>query len=65
MRKGVYTEDVAEEFLRAYVPVAKHVLVDSFHDMDPAVKKIGFPLVLKIISPDALHKSDIQGVRIV
>ena len=65
MEKGVYTEDVAEDFLRAYVPVAKHVLVDSFHDAELAARKLGFPLVLKIISAQALHKSEIKGVRIV
>ncbi len=65
MQKGVYTEDVAEDFLRKYIPVAKHVLVDSFHDAELATKKLGFPIVLKIISAQALHKSEIKGVRIV
>src|SRR3989344_2808725 len=65
MQKGVYTEDTAEDFLRTYVPVAKHLLTDSFDDAAQAVKKLGFPAVLKIISPDALHKSDIGGVRFV
>ncbi len=27
-------------------------------------KKIGFPLVLKIVSPDILHKSDAGGVKV-
>ena len=65
MQKGVYTEDTAEDFLRHYVPVAKHILTHSFDDALKAVKKMGFPSVLKIISPDALHKSDIKGVRFV
>ncbi len=63
MEKGVYTEEATEDFLRSYVPVAKHYLVDSFDAVEEKAKKLGFPLVLKIISPDALHKSDIQGVR--
>lgn len=65
MKKGVYTEDRAEDFLKKYVPVAKHVLVQSLHEAEHAAKKLGFPLVLKIISPDALHKSEIKGVRFV
>ena len=65
MEKGVYTEDRTENFLRSYVPVARHVLADSFDEAEKAAKKIGFPLVLKIISPDAVHKSEIQGVRFV
>lgn len=65
MEKGVYTEDIAEDFLRRYVPVAEHVLVDSLDDAEKAARTIGFPLVLKIISPDALHKSEVKGVRMV
>lgn len=61
----MYTEEIAEDFLRAYVPVAKHMLADSFDSTEKAARKIGFPLALKIISPDALHKSDIRGVRFV
>ena len=63
MKRGVYTEERAEDFLRKYVPVAQHVLVDSLEDAEKAAKKLGFPLVLKIISPQALHKSDVKGVR--
>ena len=63
MKKGVYTEEAAEDFLRSYVPVAKHFLIDSLEGLERSAKKLGFPLVLKIISPDALHKSDIQGVH--
>ena len=65
MKKEVYTEDLAEDFLKKYVPVAKHVLVHSLDEAESAAKKIGFPLVLKIISLDALHKSEIKGVRFV
>ena len=65
MKKEVYTEDLAEDFLKKYVPVAKHVLVHSLDEAESAAKKLGFPLVLKIISPDALHKSEIKGVRFV
>ncbi len=65
MRKGVYTEIETEKFLRAYVPVAKHVLAHSYADAVVAAKHTGFPLVLKIISPQALHKSEVRGVRLV
>lgn len=63
MKRGVYTEERAEDFLRKYVPVAKHVLVQDIEEAEKAAKKIGFPLVLKIISPQALHKSEVKGVR--
>jgi acetyltransferase len=29
-----------------------------------AAKKIGYPLVMKIVSPDILHKTDVGGVRV-
>jgi len=65
MREGVYTEVETEKLLKKYVPVAKHVLVGSFAKAERAAKKVKFPLVLKIISKKALHKSEINGVRLV
>src|SRR5512136_2954075 len=29
-----------------------------------AAKKFGFPVVLKIVSPDILHKTDVGGVKL-
>jgi acyl-CoA synthetase (NDP forming) len=65
MKKGVYTEAVTEQFLKKFVPVAKHRLCVIDKDVEESAREFGFPLVLKIISKDALHKSDIGGVRIV
>jgi len=61
----VYTEVATESFLRHYVPVARHELVHSLEGAERAAKKIGFPLVLKLISLQALHKSEVTGVRFV
>lgn len=60
MRKEVWNEFKAENFLRKFVPVAKSQLVSSFREI-----KIKTPCVLKIVSDDALHKTEIKGVRIV
>lgn len=57
--KEVYTDYQAEEFLMRYLPVAKHQLVQKVEEI-----KLKLPFVLKIISQDALHKSEIRGVRI-
>ena len=65
MKKGVYTEFETEKFLSKYVKVAKRELVKTFKECESQSRKVGFPLVLKIISKDALHKSDIGGVVIV
>ncbi len=65
MKSGVYTESQAEDFLKNYLPVAKHFLAKDYDQASIAAKKLGFPLVLKIISPDAIHKSEIKGVRLI
>lgn len=65
MKKGVYTELEAEEFLKPFVPVARHELVRSEKGLDSVAQAIGFPLVLKIISKKLIHKSDVHGVRLV
>lgn len=65
MKRGVYTEAQAEDFLKKFIPVAKHYLTKNYEQASVAAKKLGFPLVLKVISPDALHKSEIKGVRLI
>ena len=62
MKSGVYTEFDAEKFLSKHVNVAKRGLVKTYYECCKEARRIGFPLVLKIISKDALHKSDIGGV---
>jgi len=59
-KKEVYTGYKAEKLIGKFVPVSKSQLVYQIDQI-----KIKPPLVLKIISPDALHKSDIGGVRII
>ena len=39
-------------------------LASSKDEAIAAAKKFGFPAVLKIVSPDILHKSDIGGVKL-
>ncbi len=60
VKKKVLNDYKAEKFLEKYLTTAKRQLVDSFSEI-----KIKTPLVLKIISDQALHKSDIKGVRII
>ena len=57
----ILTEYHSDKLLSKYIPVAKNKLVKSLKE----IKNPNFPLALKIISPDALHKSEIRGVRIV
>jgi glutathione synthase/RimK-type ligase-like ATP-grasp enzyme len=59
------TEDKAEKLLARYAPVAKSVLTRNVEGALAAAKTLKFPLVLKIISEQALHKTEVSGVRIV
>jgi acyl-CoA synthetase (NDP forming) len=59
---GVYTDIETEKLLAKYIPVAKHALTKKIEDGLKFSKKRGYPVVLKIISKQAIHKSDIGGV---
>ena len=58
-KREIYTGYEAEHFLSTFVPVSKSQLVNSIDEIS-----IELPLVLKIISKDALHKTEIGGVKI-
>ncbi|MBG0790065.1 MAG: acetate--CoA ligase family protein [Desulfovibrionaceae bacterium] len=55
----------AQQVLRAYgLPTPKTVLARSSDEAVAAAEEIGYPVVLKIASPDISHKSDVGGVRL-
>jgi len=55
----------AREVLKAYgVPVPESYVAESAEEAGQFAERIGYPVVMKIISPDILHKSDIGGVRL-
>ncbi len=41
-----------------------YALAGSEEDAARAAKKIGYPVAMKIVSPDILHKTDVGGVRV-
>jgi acetate---CoA ligase (ADP-forming) len=61
---GVALDEVAsKKLLKAYgIPVSKEEIAQSAVDAVKIAKKIGFPVVAKVVSADILHKSDIGGV---
>jgi len=62
-RGAVYSEHEAKELLRAAgIPSPQEAVVQSSESAAAAASEIGFPVVMKIVSPDILHKSDIGGV---
>ena len=55
----------AQEVLRAYnLPTPNTALARSSDEAVAAAEKIGYPVVLKIASPQISHKSDVGGVKV-
>ncbi|UCC38453.1 MAG: acetate--CoA ligase family protein [Candidatus Aminicenantes bacterium] len=58
-------EHESYEVLKAYkFPVIKSFLAENESQAVEATDKIGFPVVLKISSPDIIHKFDFGGVKL-
>jgi len=55
----------ARDILAAYgVPLPKSALAKNADEAVAAAEAIGYPVVMKIASPDILHKTDIGGVKL-
>jgi acetate---CoA ligase (ADP-forming) len=61
---GAALDEVAsKKLLKAYgIPVSREEIAETAADAVKIAKKIGFPVVAKVVSADILHKSDIGGV---
>ncbi|MFY9300294.1 MAG: 4-hydroxybutyrate--CoA ligase [Candidatus Nitrosotenuis sp.] len=58
-------EEEGQEVLRAYgFPLPQSILAKKAAEAVKAAKKIGFPVVMKIASPQIIHKSDAGGVKV-
>ncbi len=56
-------EHEAKAIVESYdIPVTKVRVVHNIDEAIEAAEEIGYPVVLKIVSPDIIHKSDIGGV---
>jgi len=56
-------EVASKKLLRAYgIPVSREEIAQTAADAVKIAKKIGFPVVAKVVSAEILHKSDIGGV---
>jgi 3-hydroxypropionyl-CoA synthetase (ADP-forming) len=61
----VITEELAKKILTEYgVKVPKYALVKSADEAEKKAREVGFPLVAKIVSPQILHKTDVNGVKV-
>ena len=55
----------SKEFLAAFrIPVARSANAASVEEAVAAAEALGYPVVLKIRSPDITHKSDVGGVQL-
>jgi len=59
------TEFEAKEFLgQLGLPVTKQKLSDTKDGAVKAAKEIGFPIVMKLMAEDVVHKSDVGAVKL-
>ncbi len=64
-RRKVLTEMESKALLAAFhIPVTKTILARSANEAIMIATQLGFPVALKIDSPDISHKSDVQGVAL-
>ena len=61
----VITEESSKGILKKYgVKVPGFALAKSADEAAKQAKKLGFPLVMKVVSPQILHKTDVGGVKV-
>ena len=59
------TEIEAKQVFNAYgLPITKSKLAKTEEEAAAIAKEIGYPIVMKIVSPEILHKSDAGGVKV-
>ena len=63
--RKILTEYESKKILRTYgIPVTMAEIATNADEAGAAASKVGFPVVLKIHSPDITHKSDVGGVKV-
>ncbi|MBU1113856.1 MAG: acetate--CoA ligase family protein [Bacteroidetes bacterium] len=62
-KKSYLTEDKTNQLLSCYnLPVLESFVASSAEEAVSFAEKIGFPIVLKIVSDDIVHKFDVNGI---
>lgn len=63
--RTLLSEVEAKDILRgAGFPVVPTVLARTRREAASIAKEIGFPVVLKVVSPQVIHKTDVGGVKL-
>ncbi len=61
----VLSEEVSKELLASYgIPVTRPLAAASAEEAVALAERIGYPVVLKVRSPDITHKTDVGGVAL-
>ncbi|MDH5459861.1 MAG: acetate--CoA ligase family protein [Candidatus Bathyarchaeota archaeon] len=63
-RKYLFETEAKTVCMEYSIPVTKFKLAKNEAEAVKFAEEIGYPLVLKIVSPDIIHKSDVGGVII-
>ena len=62
--KELLTEEKGYHLLQRYgIPVPEHAVAGDVSEALAAASRIGYPVVLKVLSPAIVHKSEAGGVR--
>jgi acyl-CoA synthetase (NDP forming) len=65
LTSSMLSEADSKELLRAAgIVLPDEVLVKERSELDAAIARVGFPMVMKVQSPDIPHKSEVGGVRV-
>lgn len=59
---GAHGEETLELLSLCGIPVAKDKVATTSRDAMHIARTIGYPVIMKVVSPDALHKSEARGV---
>jgi acyl-CoA synthetase (NDP forming) len=63
--RGTLSEVEGRRLLAAYgIPGPREAVIATAEEAVEAAQRIGYPVVLKILSPDIQHKTEIGGVRV-
>ncbi len=63
--RNTLTEDEAKALMGCYdIPVSRNKVTTSAEEAAAFAEEIGFPVVMKIVSPDIGHKTEVGGVKL-
>ena len=63
--RSVLTENETKEILsHLEIPFPEFYLANSVNEAIEYARKIGYPVVLKVVSPEIIHKSEANGVKL-